>query len=301
MSPGASSPSAAVEGWLYQVLRWAGVDQATSDHVQQVLVKPVSVLFVMAGAVLLGWLGNRLIGHWIASAVRRAAARVDSPRAERRALTLTAMAANAWRIVVGVVAFFVALGAAGLDLTPLLAGATIVGATIGFGAQSVVKDFLSGFLLTVEGQFDIGDTISVGGTTGVVEDLTLRVTRLRAPDGSVWYVPNGDIRQLGNTVRGWGLATVDLTVAPTVGVDRLLDALARASDAVHADARYASACLEAPVVWGIVSSALDSVTARVAVRTVFDQRQRVERAIRENALRLLEQDELEPEAPAPTG
>jgi moderate conductance mechanosensitive channel len=202
-------------------------------------------------------------------------------------VTLTTMTANIWRVVVGVVAFFVALGTIGLDLTPLLAGATIIGATVGFGAQSIVKDFLSGFLLTVEGQFDIGDTVVVGDTTGVVEDLTLRVTRLRGADGEVWYVPNGDIRLLGNSVRGWGRATVDVPVAHARGVDRLLGLLGEAAAAVHRDPRYAPACLEAPVVWGVVALDADTITGRVTVRTRFDQRDAVERAIREEVSRRL--------------
>ena len=102
------------------------------------------------------------------------------------------------------------LGTIGLNLTPLLAGATVIGATLGFGAQSMVRDLLAGVLLTVEGQFDIGDTIMVGDTSGTVEDLTLRVTRLRSDDGTVWYVPNGEIRKLANSSRGWAQATVDV-------------------------------------------------------------------------------------------
>lgn len=282
----ARSP-AAVQGWLYQLLRWAGVNDSTAGHVQEVLVKPVSVVLVVLGALIIGWLGNRLIRHWIASAVSRAAARADSPRAERRARTVTTMLANIWRVVVAVVAFFVALGTAGLNLTPLLAGATIVGATIGFGAQRLVMDFLAGFLLTVEGQFDIGDTVSVGDLTGVVEDLTLRVTRLRAADGGVWYLANGDIRRLGNTVRGWGRATVDVPVPPEVGVDRLLEAVTGAAGDVYGDPAYSAACLEAPVVWGIVDTTVEALTARVTVRTSFDQRERVERALREAAVRRL--------------
>jgi small-conductance mechanosensitive channel len=275
----------AVDGWLYQLLRWAGVGEPTAAHVQQVLVKPVSVVLVVVLAFLVGWLGNRIIRHWVGSAVRRAASHAGAPRAERRALTLTTMTAHVWRVVVGVVAFFVALGAVGLDLTPLLAGATIIGATIGFGAQSIVKDFLSGFLLTVEGQFDIGDTIVVGPTTGVVEDLTLRVTRLRGADGEVWYVPNGDIRVLGNSVRGWGRATVDVPVAHGRGVDQLLRVLQEAADAVCRDRRYADACLEPPVLWGVVAVDAETLTGRVTVRTRFDRRDDVERAIREEAVR----------------
>ena len=298
MPDAATSPLLAAEGWLYQLLRWAGVGDPTASHVQQVLVKPISVVIVLVVAVAVGWIGNRVIRRWIGSAVRHAASRADSPRAERRAVTLTTMVANIWRVVVALVAVFVALGTIGVNLTPVLAGATIVGATIGFGAQSMVRDLLAGFLITVEGQFDIGDTVAVGDTEGVVEDLTLRVTRLRAPDGTVWYVPNGEIRRLGNTARGWGRATVDVPVAPGADLDRLLGALEEAGATVHDDTRYAAAFLEAPVQWGVVDVGVDHVTARVTARTTADQRDRVERAIRAEVLRRL--DGQLPAPPPPT-
>ena len=127
--------------------------------------------------------------------------------------------ANVWRFVVAIFAVAVILGMLGIDLTPLLASATVIGATIGFGAQALVRDYLSGFLLTVEDQFVIGDTISVNGVTGTVEDLSLRVTRVRAVDGSLVYVPNGDIRQLTNTSRGWAKAVVEVDVPITSAAD----------------------------------------------------------------------------------
>ena len=195
-------PFLAVSGWLYDLLRWAGVDEPTAAHLQQVVVKPVSVVAIAIGAVVASFLGNRIIRHWIGSAARKAAARAGSPRATARAGTVTAMVANVWRVVVWAIALFVALETIGINLTPLLAGATVIGATIGFGAQSLVRDLLSGFLLIVEDQFDIGDTLIVGDVTGTVEDLTLRVTRLRTADGTVWVVSNGEIRQLGNASRG---------------------------------------------------------------------------------------------------
>jgi small-conductance mechanosensitive channel len=272
---------------MYDLLRWAGVSDPTAAHVQQVLLRPVSVVLIVVVAVVAAWLGARFIRRWIGGAVRRAAVRADSPRAARRAVTLTAMLANMWRVVVGFIALFVVLGVIGVDLTPILAGATIVGATIGFGAQSVVKDFLSGFLITVEGQYDIGDTITVGTTTGVVEDLSLRVTRLRAPDGGVWYVPNGDIRLLGNTVRGWGRATVDVPVPLSTGVDHLLDVLGQSAEAVRADPSYARAFMESPVVWGLVDASVDSMTGRVTVRAPFADRERLERAIRLEVMKRL--------------
>lgn len=202
MPPVTTPPLLAVSGWLYDLLRWAGVAQPTAAHLQQVVVKPVSVVAIAVGAVAVSWLGNRVIRHWIGSAARSAAARRGSQRASARASTVTALVANVWRVIVWAIALFVALETAGINLTPLLAGATVIGATIGFGAQSLVRDLLSGFLLIVEDQFDIGDTLVVGDITGTVEDLTLRVTRLRAADGTVWVVSNGEIRQLGNKSRG---------------------------------------------------------------------------------------------------
>ena len=102
-------------------------------------------------AVLIGWLGNRVIRRWVGAAAHKAVARADSPRAAARALTLTSLLANVWRGVVGAIAFFVILGTIGLNLTPLLAGATVIGATLGFGAQSMVRDLLAGLLLDRRG------------------------------------------------------------------------------------------------------------------------------------------------------
>ncbi len=194
-------PLLGVEGWLYDLLRWAGVGQPTAAHLQQVVVKPVTVVVIAIVAVIISWLGNRVIRHWIGSAARKAAERRGTPRASARAATVTALVANIWRVVVAVIAFFVALETIGINLTPLLAGATVIGATIGFGAQSLVRDLLSGFLMIVEDQFDIGDVLVVGDVTGKVEDLSLRVTRMRDDEGTMWVIANGEIRQLGNKSR----------------------------------------------------------------------------------------------------
>lgn len=283
----ATSPIVADDGWLYDVLRWAGVSQPTAAHWQEVVIKPLTVAMVLLVAVLIAWLGSRIIRRWVGAAAHKAVAHADSPRASARALTLTSLLANVWRGVVVVIALFVVLGTIGLNLTPLLAGATVIGATLGFGAQSMVRDLLAGVLLTVEGQFDIGDTIMVGDTTGKVEDLTLRVTRLRSDDGTVWYVPNGEIRKLANSSRGWAQATVDIAVPVAAGVDTVLDTMRAAADSVSNDPRYAPLCLEPPRVWGVVATAADTFTCRVSVRTSSTDRERVARILRQEiALRL---------------
>lgn len=298
---GATSPLAADQGWLYDLLRWVGVDPATAAHVQDVILKPLVVVLVLLVAVLVGWLGSRLIRRWIGAVARRAAGRAESARAVARATTITAMVANIWRVVIGITAVFVALGTVGINLTPLLAGATVVGATIGFGAQSMVRDLLAGFLLIVEDQFDIGDTLVVGATTGTVEDLSLRVTRLRGVDGTVWFVPNGEIRTLGNTSRGWAQALVDTAVPATADVDAVLGAVTAAADAVAGDPRYGASCLAPPRTWGVVGADATTATVRVSIRTSTAERDRLTRALREEVARRLHALEvfLPPAPPAP--
>jgi moderate conductance mechanosensitive channel len=278
---GATSPTLVDQGWLYDVLRWAGVSDPTAAHWQQVVIKPLTVVLVLLGAILIGRLGTKVIRRWIGAAAHKAVARADSPRAAARAQTLTGLLASVWRGVVWVIAFFVVLGTIGLNLTPLLAGATVIGATLGFGAQSMVRDLLAGLLLSVEGQFDIGDTIMVGDTVGKVEDLTLRVTRLRADDGTVWYVPNGEIRKLANESRGWAQATVDVPVPVAAPIEVVIDAMRSAADAVSHDPEYSSLCLEPPRVWGVVATAADTYTCRVSVRTSTADRDRVARVLRQ--------------------
>lgn len=287
MSPGATSPLIAAQGWLYDVLVWVGVDHATARHFQNVVVKPVGVVVILLVATAIGWFGSRIIRRWIGAVARRAAGRADSPRAAARAVTITAMVANIWRVVVGVVAVFVALGTLGINLTPLLAGATVVGATIGFGAQSMVRDLLAGFLLIIEDQFDIGDTLVVGTTSGTVEDLSLRVTRLRGADGTIWFVPNGEIRTLANTSRGWAEAMIDIPVPAAANVDDVLGAVAEAAETVADDDRYAASCLAPPRLWGVVATDAGTLTCRISIRTLTAERDRIGRALREEVARRL--------------
>ena len=280
MPVAATSPPPLESGWIYDLLRWAGVDPETAHHVQSALQRPLAVLLIVALALIALWLGNRAIRHWFGAAARKAADRAESPRAAARASTITALLSSIWRAVVLIVAFLVVLGTLGIDLTPLLAGATVVGATIGFGAQSVVRDVLAGFLLMVEGQYDIGDTLVVGDTVGTVEDLSLRVTRLRGTDGSMWFVPNGEIRKLSNVTRGWAQVAVDTAVPAATGVDTVLDAAHAGAQDVAADPAFAHEFIRAPEVLGIVAADADTITARVAVRVPVGRRDAVDRALR---------------------
>jgi small-conductance mechanosensitive channel len=188
-----------------------------------------------------------------------------------------------WRFFVFVIAVAIVLGMLGVNLTPLLASATIIGATLGFGAQQLIRDYFSGFLLTVEDQYSVGDTVTVDGVTGVIEDVTMRVTRLRGLDGTVYFIPNGDIRLVANTSRGWAQAVVDLTLPGASAAD--LDAVrATVEAAAHGVAQlpeFVNHCTEPPKLVGFVTSDVATITLRVMLHTVPSQRDALTRALRE--------------------
>jgi small conductance mechanosensitive channel len=210
--------------------------------------------------------------------------------------TMSALAANLWRFFVFVVAVAIILGMVGVNLTPLLASATIIGATLGFGAQLIIRDYMSGFLLTVEDQYGIGDNVTIGAVTGIVEDLTLRVTRLRASDGTVYFVANGDIRQLANTSRGWAHAVVDLTLPGTsaAALPQARSAIEQAARRVARSEAFAAHCTEPPTLVTLVDSSENTLTLRVTLHSVPSQRDALTRALREDALIALNRAELWP-------
>ncbi|HVX21174.1 MAG TPA: mechanosensitive ion channel domain-containing protein [Acidimicrobiales bacterium] len=292
--------------WLYQLLVKSGVTPSTAHSVDNFVVRPLEVVLVVVVAVLVAHFGARAIRRLLGKVARQAADRSGGDRAGTRAATVVALVGNLWRFFVGVVAFFIVLGMLGINLTPLLASATVIGATIGFGAQALVRDYLSGFLLTMEDQFGIGDTVTVGSVTGagaitgVVEDVSLRVTRVRAFDGTIWYVPNGDIRELANASRGWARAVVDVPVPveDPATLDRIRDLAADAAREVAARPPFAGASTDPPEVIGLVGAATDHCTLRIAVRTSPALHPALERALREAVVGRLAEAGLWPAPPA---
>ena len=199
-------------GWLYHLLTKSGVSPDTASTVTDLIVRPLSILIVVLVAIVVARLGSRVIRRVLERIANQAANRSGTTRAGARVTTMSGVVANIWRFFVFIVAGAIVLGMLGINLTPLLASATIIGATLGFGAQQIVRDYFSGILMTVEDQFNVGDSVTVGGVTGVVEEVTMRLTRFRGVDGTIFVIPNGDIRLVGNLSRGWARAIVDFTL-----------------------------------------------------------------------------------------
>jgi moderate conductance mechanosensitive channel len=226
----------------------------------------------------------------------QAANRSGSLRASARVATMSGVVANVWRFFVFIVAGAIVLGMLGINLTPLLASATIIGATLGFGAQQIVRDYFSGILMTMEDQYNVGDSVTVGGVTGVVEEVTMRLTRFRGVDGTIFVIPNGDIRLIANLSRGWARAVVDLTLpgACAADLESVRGVIATAAHEVATDPVFAPHATEPPSVVGLQSADATTITLRVMLLTVPSQRDALTAALREATLEALAKAHLWP-------
>jgi small conductance mechanosensitive channel len=289
-------------GWLYHLLTKLGVSPDTASTVTDLIVRPVSILIVVLIAALVARYGAKFIRRFLTRVADKTATRSGSTRAGARVTTMSGLVANLWRLFVFVIAGAIVLGMLGINLTPLLASATIIGATLGFGAQQIVRDYFSGALMTMEDQYNVGDSVIVGGVTGVIEEVTMRLTRFRGVDGTVYVIPNGDIRLIGNLSRGWARAVVDLTLpgAAAAQLERVRSVIAETAHEVAERPEFAGHATEPPQVVGLFAADAATLTVRVMLLTVPSQRDTLTRALREAAIEALAKAELWPADPAPT-
>lgn len=192
---------------------------------------------------------------------------IATNRNHKRVDALSDITNNLIKLVIWLIAIFMILGTLGIELGPLVAGAGIAGIALGFGAQSIVKDFLSGILMLIEDQFGVGDVIDVGEASGVVESLSLRTTRLRSIDGTVWHVPNGEIRRVGNMSQGWSRSVIDVGIGYGSDIDAALRLLGDVANDMSQEEPWASKFLERPEVLGVQDLGDSSVVLRLWVVT----------------------------------
>ncbi len=187
---------------------------------------------------------------------------------EKRAATLGKVLRNVVCVVVSIVALLMILRELGLDIAPLLTGVGIAGIAVGFGAQSIVKDFLAGIFILIEDQFDVGDVINAADRSGLVEKITLRTTTLRDLEGKVHVIPNGQITVVTNMTKKWSRFVIDIGVAYKEDVDRVMGVLQEVGDEMAADSEYRSQILEPLDVLGVQSFSDSAVDIRVMFTTV---------------------------------
>jgi moderate conductance mechanosensitive channel len=200
-------------------------------------------------------------------------------------------------LVVGIGAMS-ALAVMGVNAGALLASAGVLGFAVGFGAQTMVKDLLNGLFLLAEGQYTIGDEITISGVTGVVERVTLRTTTLRATNGDIHIVPSGDVRLVTNKSKGWSLVTIDAGIAYTTPVEQALEVLERYSAEIAHDEEIADALMEPPRVAGVTAFQDHQYVARVTVKILPSADSKpIERRMRRILRQVFEREGIEPPMP----
>jgi len=213
------------------------------------------------------------------AAAQAEVALVDERR-KQRVRALGAILRSAASVTIFSIAGFAVLGDLGINLAPLLASASVVGLAVGFGAQSLVRDYLAGIFMLVEDQYGVGDVITVGAATGTVENVTLRITRVRDVKGIVWHIRNGAIETVGNESQGWARAVIDYPVPYEADLATIRTLLAQTGEEMWNEPAWRAVILEAPEVWGAQEISGTEVTMRIVAKTAPLHQWEVEREMR---------------------
>jgi moderate conductance mechanosensitive channel len=271
------------------------VAESTDWFVDHALTPLITIVVLLSAAIILRWLAHRSIDRVVNRAQAgvlpgrlgsfgRSSAegdrRITSRRAQRARSLGSLLKSTATGLIFGVV-LVMCLAEVDVNVAPILASAGVVGLALGFGAQTLVKDLLSGVAMLLEDQYGVGDVVDLGEAVGTVEAVGLRITRLRAVDGTVWYVRNGEIQRVGNQSQNWARAVLDVGVrydSDLAHVRSILQDVAR--DLWH-DEELGGVIIEEPEVWGVEQLLPDRVVVRVTLKTAPLEQWRVARAMRE--------------------
>jgi small-conductance mechanosensitive channel len=213
---------------------------------------------------------------------------VPSVRRALRAETIGAVLRSIASALIWATAGVMVLEEIGINLAAIGIGVSIIGVAIGFGSQTLVRDFLSGIFMLIEDQYGVGDVIDAGVASGTVEGVSLRTTRLRDAEGTVWHVPNGEIRRVGNKSQQWSRVLLDVAVAYDADLAGATEAIRSAAEEVATGPEVGSVITDSPEVWGIEQVEANHVLIRLAVKTVPLEQWRVARALRARIKRALD-------------
>ncbi len=276
-------------------------DSVTSWLIGTPLMIIVTVIFGFFARLVLHRLINRVVDSATAKRLERLnrlpfGARglaeltgVTNERHVQRATTMGALLKSITTFVVLGVTALTVLAILGIPLGPMLASAGVGGVALAFGAQSLVKDFLSGIFMIVEDQYGVGDVIDTGEAIGTVENVSLRVTQLRDAQGITWYVRNGEIVRIGNRSQGWSQALVDIVVAWDEDIEGAQQVIREAVEAMAQASPWAELFLDPPQVVGVESISNGAVTIRILARTLANQQFGIQRDMRERVKRALDE------------
>jgi moderate conductance mechanosensitive channel len=280
---------------------------------------PVRVVIYVIVALILRYILHRMIDH--ASGQRRKGdeqperkptllrhlrGRIPSPNdaktAERRlqrAQTIGSVLKSTASIVLLVWLALAVLNVLGVNIAPFIASAGVIGLAIGFGAQNLVRDFVSGVFMLLEDQYGVGDTIDLGPATGEVQSVGLRITTLRDIDGTLWYVRNGEIARVGNKSQGYAVARIEVPVALTADMERAEQVAIDAAESAIEDPAIAEKVLGEPNMLGVQEWSPDFLTLRMTIKTRPNAQWAVQRRLRREIHRAYDQNDID--LPYPNG
>jgi moderate conductance mechanosensitive channel len=237
----------------------------------------IHLIVILAAALIL----NHLLHLLTKLIVKPASTQTRAAQArEQQTRTLAGVINSAGSKVVWAVALLTAAQEFGINVTPVAALAGLASLAVGFGAQNLVRDIISGFYIILEDQYVVGDTIQVGETIGRVEHLTLRRTVVRDPRGALVTLSNGDIRTVGNLSRDWSQTFVDVSVSPQIAQEKALQALEAAIAEFRGDPAWSQVLVDGPRILGLQSYDQSASTIRLQVRTAPSRQDDVARELR---------------------
>jgi small conductance mechanosensitive channel len=283
-----------------RALEWTGNEDVAA--VTDVLIgKPLKIAAILLLGLVARFLLHRLVDRVVAKAengvlpdrvsrmsLGHSKASATQPRdivgATRRVQRAQTMGTLLKSIVTGVIVAIMVtmvLAEVGVNVAPIIASAGIIGIALGFGAQSLVSDFLSGIFMIFEDQYGVGDVVDLGEASGTVEAVSLRVTRVRDVNGTVWYVRNGEILRVGNMSQNWARSVIDVAVAWKEDLVKVRAVLKDIAHDLWEDEDFKGLIIEEPEVWGVESMTPDAVTVRVTLKTAPMEQWGVAREMRE--------------------
>ena len=260
---------------------------------------PLKVIVTIVAGLAARWLVHRFIARLLRSGAVKTSPRPDDAvprrkvkvlahatgvvreRQRQRLATLGTLLRSVATVLIFVVTLLTVMQEIDMPIQGLLTSAGVTGVALAFGAQSLVKDYLSGIFMLLEDQYGVGDLIDTGEAVGTVEEVTLRITKLRDGSGVAWYVRNGEIVRVANKSQGWSTAIVDIPVAYAEDIERAKQLISEVVAQVHADENFAPVILDAPTVAGVEQITGSTVTIRVIVKTAPNEQWGVQRVIRE--------------------
>jgi len=278
--------------WCARFYEWTNND-FLARSADTIVSTTTSIAFILVLAAVVRWAAHRVIHRVIEGAtnsrvsrlisrapgLRRDPASAASQRNVQRARTIGSVLRSISSVVVLSIAAVMVLAEFGVDLGPILASAGIVGVAVGFGAQNLVRDFLSGMFMLLEDQYGVGDIVDLGEAGGVVEAVGLRITTLRDINGTVWYVRNGEVLRVGNKSQGYAVAVMDIPVAHSADIADAIELVVRVATARTMAEDITDAVLEPVEVLGVERVGPEGVTLRLTVKVKPGQQFAVQRAL----------------------